>query len=504
MTIFINGCSTTRLDQSVKKNAFAKSGESKAVSQHNLDDAFKDEAFFGASDEIELNAASVLTYATQYSRELQTRRETLYRSVLDLYQQRRDLGLRFEGNILYENIVSGINDGEEDARASAEIRDTLFSGANLTLGSNANRDAGSFDSDANNYQTRFSLRAEQPLLSGFGYNASHETLIQAEQNLIYELRSFALERQDFAIRTLRSFYDLVFQEAQLKNRQGNVEQSTFLRERSEAMFKVQLAPYIDVLRSKQQELSSKNQLHNAASQVDIAKKRFLISIGLPKDLSTNLTSDIPELNPIDINENLGIGLALAHRLDFLTAQEQNHDADRRLKTARRAMLPDLSLTGEVNYSNTDTNSFSTRELEEEAKVGIRLDIPFDKREERDNLKRAQLSKAQNDRELAERTDTIKLEVASSFSQLEVLSNNVKIEEENVSIAEERVENAVYRFKSGELSNRDVVEAENALLEAKDALVRALIDHEIERFEFLRSIGFLDVSTGGQFIEKEIN
>ena len=77
---------------------------------------------------------------------------------------------------------------------------------------------------------------------------------------------------------------------------------------------------------------------------------------------------------------------------------------------------------------------------------------------------------------------------------------VKIEAMNIDIALKRAANAMFLFKNGELLNRDVVEAENDLLSARNAYVRILARYEIQRIELVRNSGALDIAPDGTFIE----
>ena len=55
---------------------------------------------------------------------------------------------------------------------------------------------------------------------------------------------------------------------------------------------------------------------------------------------------------------------------------------------------------------------------------------------------------------------------------------------------------MFRFKNGELSNRDVVEAEDELLLARNSLAQSLITHELERLGLLRDLGLLELDAVG--------
>ena len=57
-----------------------------------------------------------------------------------------------------------------------------------------------------------------------------------------------------------------------------------------------------------------------------------------------------------------------------------------------------------------------------------------------------------------------------------------------------------RFEAGEISNRDVVEAEEALLEAQNSLISAKVDYEIQRLQLLSDLGILFIDEQGMFKE----
>jgi outer membrane protein TolC len=73
---------------------------------------------------------------------------------------------------------------------------------------------------------------------------------------------------------------------------------------------------------------------------------------------------------------------------------------------------------------------------------------------------------------------------------------VDIQLRNMEIAERRVGNAMLQFRNGTLSNRDVIEAQNELLNARNAWGQALVDYEIQRLQLLRNVGLMDIDPNG--------
>jgi hypothetical protein len=63
----------------------------------------------------------------------------------------------------------------------------------------------------------------------------------------------------------------------------------------------------------------------------------------------------------------------------------------------------------------------------------------------------------------------------------------------VRLAERRVESAKLNLQAGKATIRDVLDAENALVEARNALTAALVNHAISKLELDRDVGTLDAS-----------
>jgi len=503
-TVLLSGCySMKSLDRKtsleVEETAASQSGISGETAADAAQSASVSDFPPGAS--ISLNSKSVLEIATEYSRELQDRRDDLYRSALSLFGTRRDFSIELTGTAEY--IFNGgdeVVDGDQGAFKIAANR-ILPTGGNLeATASQDYRTELIEEINDRRYSSIAAVRIDQPLLAGAGYEASHESLIQSERDFIYSLRDFTLERQDFAIETLRQYYSLLGQRKVVENTETNYQQFVYLRQRSEALFKVNRAPSIDVMRSQQEELTALNRLTSTRESYSIQFDRFLVQLGLPSAMDGELADDIPEMLDIKISETNALAMSLKKRIDLQTVRDQLEDARRRLRSARNNMLPDVSLIGAATWTSSDAESISDQEHRQNWQAGVQAEIPFDKRDDRDALKNTMIEVKAAERELALREETVVLEVREGFSRLRSLTVSVEIQLKNIEIAKRRAENALLQFRNGTLSNRDVVEAANDLLDARNSYITALTDYAIQRLVLLRQIGLLDVSREGAIIE----
>jgi len=500
----LTGCASfSRLDRQVESVVTAKARRASRLTTNALADAFQTIQPAPSGDIlIDLDLTNVLRTAARFSRDLQERRETLYLQGISLLSTRRSFGLGVDSTLSYVLSLPEDDDESYTTQLDAEADRILPSGATVSFSGTTSMDTESTTNAASQtqYSSSLSLRLTQPLLAGAGYTASHEDLVQAERDLLYSLRSFALERQDLAIGTVEDYYNLLIQQAVLANTRLNVEQSTLLRKRSEALFRVRRGTALDVMRSQQQELSAKNQLSKTEAAFDIAVRRFVLALGLPVASQVRLLGAIPERRSLPFDEAVCIGLALARRLDLKTAMDKYGDAKRQLRAQRSLLLPDLEAYGKASLSSEESSSLGGSDFQNEISAGLTLEIPLDKRDERDAVRKAEITVDAAARDLAEKQDSVRLEIIESFRNLRFLSGTVDIERQNMVIAEKRARNARLRFKNGELENRDVVEAENELLDARNAYVRALANYEVQRLRLIRNAGSIDVVPDGSLIE----
>ncbi len=496
------GCvSTERVDRDVYREiarATAREPTITSNTAHAAGDALQTPPATVTNSLLSLNRDSALQLAARYSRELQDKRDRLYADALTLFAARREFEMVYSGTAEYV-----FNRDKSDRTSQTEA---LTLGAKRVLPTGATvkftpaiSATGTTGSNSVKYAKSIGAEIVQPLLAGAGYEASHAPLIQAERDYIYSLRAFALERQDYAIGIVRDFFDLVQEKSIVSNLTLTLNQFAYLRARSEAFFSVRRAPAIDVMRAQQQEMSATNQLSTANATYEIQKAQFLVELGLPESQPARVDEAIPSLHPVIEDQKRAIDLALARRPDVMTVRDKITDGERELRVAKNLYGPQVDLFGKGDV-NGDSDDIGHMDRKTTASAGITAEIPFDRRGRRDAVRLAAIKLEGAQRAWQQKQANVALEVAASYSQLRSLANSVEIQRKNKEIAERRADNASFLFKEGELSNRDVVEAQTELLNARNGYVTALLDYEVQRLKLLRNIGLLDVGPDGELIE----
>ena len=153
------------------------------------------------------------------------------------------------------------------------------------------------------------------------------------------------------------------------------------------------------------------------------------------------------------------------------------DALRQVKIKADALRADLTVKGGASYGGgRDYHNPKKRDLETvPTKAEITFSMPWDRRRERNQYRQALVARDQAAREYAESEDDVKNEVRAGYRDLVASRALYGNKVEAYKTACMRVEANDLFMQSGRSSMRDILEAESALLSARNALCSAVIE-----------------------------
>ncbi|HEQ60463.1 MAG TPA: TolC family protein, partial [Firmicutes bacterium] len=235
---------------------------------------------------------------------------------------------------------------------------------------------------------------------------------------------------------------------------------------------------------------------------------FKITLGLPTDI--NLEADPEELSrlhdyqfsPLEFSGEEAITVALDKRLDLKTRQDRLEDAERKVEVAANALQPGLDLF--VSYRrNTGGGGqvLNFSQGDDTTSAGLDLDLPLDRKSQRNSYRQSLIHRAAVRRDLEESQDRIKQDVRNAMRDLDQAQQSYEIQRMSLSLAERRVESMALLQQAGRVSTRDVLESERALLEAQNALSRALVDFYHARLDLLLAMETLRIDDQGLWGEE---
>ena len=458
-----------------------------------------------------LDLFACLDVAAENSREYQTQREALYVAALDLTLER----WRFS---VQENGTFGAflaRRGADSSGFDADLGLSRLFGTGLSVVGNIGVDLARDISrgDALEAVSNFSLNITQPLLRGFGRDVVMEPLTQAEREVLYEARRYERFRSTFAFDVAGFFFRVLQAEDTLANERQNESNLAVLRERNEAFAEAGLLNEIEVDQARQNELQARNRVIDADSSLSSQLDDFKFFLGLPIDVQLELDPgellDLSAWKPLfaDVDEDSLIAFAVERRLDHLTTLDRVEDAMRKVHVAENALGAGLDLTAGIGGVSQDARGLDFRGLGRSDKgvdwdVRLSLDAPFNRLPERNVYRESWIALEAASRAAVESEDGIRADLRAAKRSLDTARESFDIQTGAVSLAERRVESAQLNLEAGRASTRDVLEAQEDLVDARNSATRALTEFILAGLALYRDAELLSVADGRIDVDTE--
>lgn len=347
----------------------------------------------------------------------------------------------------------------------------------------------------------------QPLLRGAGSDIAAETLMQAERDLLYQLRDFTRFRQTLAVRVATQYYSVLQARDAVRNNFLGLEAVMSSLERERAFQAEGLRTPGQVGRLEQSALQRDLAWTRSITRYSNALDNFKILLGLRADdpimLDDQEMALVAQAGMVapDIALDEALSTALNNRLDLYTQADRIEDRGRKLDVAANSFLPGLNMVLRANVPSGNNNSLSDLDFRlTDYSAGLDLALPVDQMSERNNYRRALIDYEVAVRSYESAMDTVKLQVLDAWRAMEEAVRNYDISLTSVGINERRVEEAELRAELGIGNIQDTVDAQNDLINARTALTAAIVDHNVAKLALWRDVGLLYVHDDGQWDE----
>lgn len=499
-----------------------------------------------------LTLTEALQIGARNSRAYQTQKENVFRAALDL-----DLELDAFRNT-YAGLISSLLSSDQDLGESVtglsnsgelSVTRRLKSGA--TLGGSVAIDLVRLLS--NPRESSFGILADVtvtiPLLSGSGEHIVTEPLKQAEREVIYAFWGFERFKRTFAVGVASDYLSVLQQGDQVKNAADNYRNLIVATRRARRLADADRLPPIQADQALQDELRARDRWISARDSFASAIDRFKISLGLPTD--ARIALDPAELTrladaagarlakaiaqrgdgddgkaqpadapitlveptrefagPYELDPSDAVMYAIESRLDLRETNGRVYDAQRFVVVAADALEAGLTLTGGATAGESrsiGSATLSDGQLRPERgryDVGLDLDLPFERTAERNAYRDAYIQLERATRDVQELEDTIKLDIFDGLRTLSQARESYVIQSEALKLAQRRVDSTNAFLQAGRAEIRDLLEAQESLVAARDAQTAALVDYRVSELELQRDMGLLTVDERGLWREFE--
>ena len=384
-----------------------------------------------------------------------------------------------------------------------------------------------------------------PLLRGSGSLVARESLTQAERNLVYAVRSFERHKQSFTVEIVSAYLGVLNEAKQLQNQADGYRRVITSTRRSRRMADAGRLQEYEFDQSYQQELAARNRWVAAQQSYQSTLEAFRIRLGLPPDARVEpLPSELdrlqayaesfarrdmgaynegkpvpaadedPELaapddshaGPMEISPERAIELAFANRLDLRTARDRVEDAQRSVLLAEDRLRAEVTIgaTASVGESRSPSNTHQEDAKLEfgKARLGsvLSVDLPFHRTSERNAYRESLISLEKAVRAYQSQEDAVKREVAQKLRDMLENREKLSIQFIALDLAERRVRSTDLLLQSGRAEIRDVLDAQDALLSAQNALLSAVTGYRVGELELQAALGVLKSHADGSWEE----
>ncbi|MHC4336356.1 MAG: TolC family protein [Planctomycetota bacterium] len=498
----------------------------------------------------QLSLVQALQIGARNSFEYQTLKENIFQAALDLDLERNEFRNIFAGQVdslISTDTTGGRTVSGTEFSGTTGMSRMLKSGAELTTALAIDLANLMTAGGASSFGIATDATIAIPLLRGSGKHIVTEPLTQAERNVVYAIYDFERFKQTFAVQIASQYLGVLRQLDQIKNAEENYRRAALSARRSRRFAEAGRLSQIQVDQAVQSELRARNRWIIEAESYKSALDSFKSLLGLPPDARMDLDraeleqltapaskimadiireeeagekrrtppADAPielappsreDAGPLEIEESSAIELALDNRLDLRVAEGQVYDAQRAVVVAADALGTELTLFGTSELGSRRSISSATADdaqlRTDKGKYSALLtfDLPFERTAERNAYRNSfiLLERAVRDVQILE--DQIKLDVRNQLRDLLESRESLKIQANSVIVAERRVKSSNLFFEAGEVPIRDVLEAQDALLSAQNALTSAVVSYRVAELELQIDMGLLKVDEKGLWQE----
>ncbi|MFH1573985.1 MAG: TolC family protein, partial [Acidobacteriota bacterium] len=370
-----------------------------------------------------------------------------------------------------------------------------------------------------------------------------EPLTQAQRDVVYAIYGFERYKRTFSVRIASDYLSVLQQLDQVENARENYRSLVASTRRAVRLAEAGRLPEIQVDQARQNELRARDRWVGSRESYRRRLDTFKISLGLPPDAAIELDqSELERLSevsdrlsastiqpdedeappadapivlvepdrrgagPLEMEERDAIILALDRRLDLRVEVGRVYDSQRGVVIAADQLRADLTLLGSGSIgagrslSSVSLDDAEVRTDEASYSTLLNLDLGLERTAERNAYRNSLIDLERAVRDVQALEDEIKLEIRNGLSGLLESRESTAIQVESVAVAQRRVESTNLFLEAGRAEIRDLLEAQEALVSAQNALTAALVSYRVGELELQRDLGVLEVNERGLWQE----
>jgi outer membrane protein TolC len=457
-----------------------------------------------------ISLAQAVAMATAHNRDYQIRKESLYLSALSLTGTRYQYTRQWFATVDGAYVDNNVDDDEFSLGSALGTRKERLLANGIEIGTSLALNWARFltGDPRTTLGTVLSASATAPLLGAGAGKEKWETLVQAERDVLYDIRSFNRYRKTFVVGIVSGYYGVLQDRDAVTNAENNYKRVLESKDRLVMEAEAGRKSRIDVDEAEQNVLRAENTLVAAQQRYEQSLDVFKIQLSLPTDANVELDQSELEaleetgISEIDYTLDEAIETALLQRLDLANSADWIDDALRNVILKADGLGPQLNVTVSRNVNSREPTDFSQLQFHEASSAaGFDADLPLDRKIQRNSYRQALITLEQQQRQYEDDMDRIKLAVRGAYRRLQETADRYNIQKNSLKLAQERVEMNKVLLDAGRVTTRILLLSQDALLDAQDSVTAALVGHLNAKLSFYRDVGILQVRPDGMWEEQ---
>lgn len=216
------------------------------------------------------------------------------------------------------------------------------------------------------------------------------------------------------------------------------------------------------------------------------------------------------VTPFDIDERSAVDMALANRVDLMNQRAQTMDAWRGVEIAADALESQLDINTNVSVGTDPTfqNPVRFDSSESVLQLGVQFDGPLNRFNERNAYRAAQIGYQQARRQYMASEDAVINDIRRELRDLRISWLNFQISRQQLIAATRQVDEAQFQLRAETSADtsatRDLLQALQGLLSAKNNLISSWIAYEVGRIELFVDLELLYLDPDGTWVNEAFN
>ncbi|MEH1852530.1 MAG: TolC family protein [Nostoc sp.] len=356
--------------------------------------------------------------------------------------------------------------------ASGQLEDELYQQEGL-LSPNAGIPATAFNGSA---QLTYNL---------YTSGSRQATIRQAEEQERSDQLAVETQFETIRLNVATDYYNLQQADEQVRISQSAVLNSEASLRDAQALERAGVGTRFDVLRSQVNLANSQQNLINAISQQQIARRQLATRISLSQSVNISAADPVQLAGLWNQSLEQTIVLAFQNRSELQQQLAQRNISEQQRRQALSALGPQISLV--ASYSLLDQFNDNIN-VTDGYSLGVRATLSlYDGGAAKARAAQARSNIAIAETQFAEQRNQIRFQVEQAYSTLQSSLTNVQTSNTGLEEAREALRLARLRFQAGVGTQTDVINSENDLTTAEGNRVSAILNYNKALAQLQRSV-----------------